>query len=309
MNFAKFDPHEYNQHFAHNSQEIRQGPLPTEKRTCNDICCLVTFFLIILLTIVLGAIMINDGKDFYKSIYGGSGTKTDMSGLASVFSTQGGIIVGMFFLSLVLAVAFMFLLKAFPKCMVYSMIGLIYLVFIALIILGIVNGIWWMVISFAVGLLLISCMLYCFRRQLQTGIMLLKVAATFLSEKPTVYIAPLYPLAFAILFFIFWIAAIVAELYYLSLKSELAKTDSTVSTSKENAFIVIWIVIFIFMITFFSYVQTYLIATCCSFWYYGIQDNYCFRGALNMNRFHLGSITFGALIITVLTVLRRLANQ
>ena len=28
MNSAKFDPQEYNQHFAKNSQQIRAGPVP-----------------------------------------------------------------------------------------------------------------------------------------------------------------------------------------------------------------------------------------------------------------------------------------
>lgn len=125
--------------------------------------------------------MLSDGKDFYYSVYQGSGTKTDMSGLASVFSTQGGIIIGMFFMSLALAIGFLFLIKAFPKCVVYTMIVLIYLVFAALIVLGIVNGIWWMVVTFAVSLLLITCMLWCFWGHIRTGIVLLKVAGTFLS--------------------------------------------------------------------------------------------------------------------------------
>lgn len=63
------------------------------------------------------------------------------------------------------------------------------------------------------------------------------------------------------------------------------------------------------MVEFLYYVQTYLIATSCSYWYYGIEDNYCLKGSLTMNRFHLGSMTFGALLITVLTILKQMANQ
>ena len=154
--------------------------------------------------------MLSDGRQFYYEIFNGSGTKTDISGLSSVFSTQGGIIVGMFFLAIVLSILFMFLIKKFPKCMVYSMIVMIYLVFIALIVLGIINQIWWMVASFAISLLVITCILFCFRSSLSTGIVLLQVASTFLSEKPSVYIAPLYPLIFAIIFFVFWITALTA---------------------------------------------------------------------------------------------------
>lgn len=171
---------------------------------------MVTFALIILAAAVIGAIMISDGRQFYYEAFYGSGTKTDMSGLASVFSSQGGIIVGMFFFSIALAMVFVFLLKKFPKCMVYSMIVLIYLVFITLIVLGIINSIWWMVITFAVTLLVMSCMLFCFRDKIRTGILLLEVTTTFMTEKPSVVIAPLYPLVFSIIFFVFWIAAMIA---------------------------------------------------------------------------------------------------
>lgn len=133
-----------------------------------------------------------------------------MSGLASVFSTQGGIIVGMFFFSIALAIIFVLLLKNFPKCMIYSMIGLIFCVYVALIILGIINQIWWMVIVFGITIIITAILLYCFRNQLQTGILLLYVATTFLSDKPSAYLAPLYPLIFGIMFFIFWICAIIA---------------------------------------------------------------------------------------------------
>lgn len=152
--------------------------------------------------------MINDGKDYYQSVFN-KNSQTDISGVSIAFSTQGGIIVAMFFLSLVLAIIFLFMVKKFPKCMIYSLIIVFYLVLIALIILGIVNGIWWMVATFGVILLVISCVLYCFRSRILTGILLLKVAADFISERPSVYLAPLYPLVFAIIFFIYWVAAMV----------------------------------------------------------------------------------------------------
>lgn len=57
------------------------------------------------------------------------------------------------------------------------------------------------------------------------------------------------------------------------------------------------------MMQFFSYVLTYFISTCCSYWYYGFEVNYCFKSAITMNRFHIGSLTFGAIIITIITIL------
>ncbi len=139
MAYPKINAQECNQHFETKSKEIRAGPVPSSHRSCNDICCLITFILIVIGAGVIGSIMISDGRQFYHDAFYGTGTKVDISGLASVFSTQGGIIAGMFCLSIILAILFVFLLKMFPKCMVYSMIGLIYITFIALIVVGIIK--------------------------------------------------------------------------------------------------------------------------------------------------------------------------
>lgn len=124
--------------------------------------------------------MISDGKLYYEQFFNRN-SQTDISGVSVAFSTQGGIIVAMFFLSIILAIIFLFMVKKFPKCVIYSLIILFYCVLIALIILGIVNGIWWMVATFGVLILVVTCVLYCFRDRIQTGILLLKVAADFIS--------------------------------------------------------------------------------------------------------------------------------
>lgn len=62
---AKFDISSYDEHFNETSQGIRAGPVPNEKRSCNDLCCVVTFVLIILATLIIGAIMISDGKPYF----------------------------------------------------------------------------------------------------------------------------------------------------------------------------------------------------------------------------------------------------
>lgn len=139
----------------------------------------------------------------------------DMAGLSSAFSTQGGIIVGMFFFSLVLAILYIFLIKTFARCMVYTMIILIFLCYAALIVFGAINKLWWMVIVFGIAVILTALMLWCFWGRIQTGILLLQVTSAFLSKKPTVYLSPLYPLIFGIMFFVYWVVAMIAELYYL----------------------------------------------------------------------------------------------
>lgn len=111
----------------------------------------------------------------------------------------------MFVLSLVIAIAFLLLLKNFPGCMVYTMIVLIIILFVALIVLGIVYEIYGLSIGFGIALLILIIVLFCFRDKIKTGILLLKVAADFLTEKPSVYLAPFYPMLMGTIFFAFWV--------------------------------------------------------------------------------------------------------
>lgn len=97
--------------------------------------------------------------------------------------------------------------------MVYGMIILTLLAFVALIIIGIVYEIWGLVIAFAILLVVMLIVLWCFWTKLKIGIMLLEVAAEFITEKPSVYIAPLYPLLMGILFFAFWAVSFTAVAY------------------------------------------------------------------------------------------------
>lgn len=61
---------------------------------------------------------------------------------------------------------------------------------------------------------------------------------------------------------------------------------------------------FVFMTEFLYYVMTFLIATACANWYYDIEDNYYTTGVGRINRFHIGSLTFGAIIITIINLIK-----
>ena len=65
----------------------------------------------------------------------------------------------------------------------------------------------------------------------------------------------------------------------------------------------------VFMGYFLNYIETFLIATACAFWYYDIQQSYCGTGIKRVNRYHLGSLTFGAIIVAIINLLRKLASQ
>lgn len=123
---------------------------------------------------------------------------------------MAGTIIGMLVLSILIAIIFVLLLKKFPACMVYGMIALIFIVLIAVIILGFVVSNYWLSIICVVILLFLALFLFCYREKLKLGILLLEVAADFITEKPTVYIAPLYPLIMSLLFCLFWVFSFIA---------------------------------------------------------------------------------------------------
>ena len=121
-----------------------------------------------------------------------------------------GIVGGMLAFTFILAIVFLILVSKFPKCMIYTGLVLAAIILVALGIALLASG----VIIGAVmifGLLALSaCLLYCFREQLEQGIVLLKVTGDFLLEKPTVFLAPFFVGIFVVIFFLFWVASLVA---------------------------------------------------------------------------------------------------
>jgi hypothetical protein len=89
------------------------------------------------------------------------------------------------------------------------MILAIFVVYVLLIVFGVINRIWWMVGVFGVMLVLNVLLLWCYWSKIQMGILLLELATTFLTEKPSAYFAALYTFIFTIVFFVFWCAALI----------------------------------------------------------------------------------------------------
>lgn len=112
--------------------------------------------------------------------------KYSSDSFGATFSKVVGIVVGMIALSVVLSVIFVFLCAKFPKCVVYTAIVVTFLVYLAIIILGFIIQQYALAIVFIVILLLNACMLYCLRRQIKIGIVLLGVSGTFMTERPSV---------------------------------------------------------------------------------------------------------------------------
>ena len=69
----------------------------------------------------------------------------------------------------------------------------------------------------------------------------------------------------------------------------------------------LWYVIGVFWGFFLFYSMVFLVASACAYWYYQSEDNSVLRGINNI-KYHLGSICFGSIVITIVTVLRMMAS-
>ena len=54
--------------------------------------------------------------------------------------------------------------------------------------------------------------------------------------------------------------------------------------------------------------MVFLVASACAYWYYQSQDNSVLKG-FNHLKYHIGPITFGGIIITIITMARILATH
>eukprot|EP00919_Chromeraceae_sp_WS-2016_P066568 GHVR01157501.1.p1 GENE.GHVR01157501.1~~GHVR01157501.1.p1 ORF type:complete len:208 (+),score=-18.05 GHVR01157501.1:283-906(+) len=204
----------------------------------------------------------------------------------------------MLWLSIALSIIFILLCKAFPKCVVYSMIVLTFLVYIALIIVGIVVKSYALSAVFGVILLLNICILYCYWEYIEVGIVLIKVSGDFITAKPSIYFIAGISLLINLIFEIIWIFA------WLGIYSKISKSSDD---SVWPIISYVWYAMGIFFGFFLYYCMVFLIAMAVAFWYYQ-QDQSVLHGFTFLRK-HIGSITFGAIVITLIKIARQLAQQ
>jgi len=207
----------------------------------------------------------------------------------------------MLFLSIFLSVGFIFMCKMFPKCMVYSMIIGTLLVYIGLIIFGIVIESYAISAVFGIMLIINLIILWCYWSRIQIAIVLLEVSGIFIFEKPAVYGISGLVTFMSLIYLIFWVAALLAA----SGESSAATTEN--EQTQWTVIIAVWWVIYIFFAYFLYYCLVYLIASAAAYWYYQNPEKGILVGFGNM-RYSIGSMTFGSIIITIITVMRILAG-
>lgn len=114
-------------------------------------------------------------------------------------------------------------------------------------------------------LLIYGLVLYCFRRKIQTGIVLIKVATNFMANRPSIFITPLIKVILSIIIGIFWLFSISVMIYISNKQSEMGEDPTTVNVLTGVLFL-FWL----FFLFFLYYMMVFTIAVSCAFWYYGV---------------------------------------
>jgi hypothetical protein len=132
---------------------------------------------------------------------------------------------------------------------------------------------------------------------MNVGLKLLACASRFIVEKPAVYVILLMCLVLNAAYIVFWVFS------WLGVYS----TGSIYNNDTYKILTIVWYVDAIFWGFFLYYCMVFLIASACAYWYYQSESNSVLRGINNI-KYHLGSICFGSIIITLITMLRILAS-
>lgn len=66
---------------------------------------------------------------------------------------------------------------------------------------------------------------------------------------------------------------------------------------------------YIFMAIFFYYVLSFLISTACAMWYFNLEENYFCIATSRINRNHIGSFSFAALLLALVRFMQLIINN
>ena len=206
---------------------------------------------------------------------------------------------------MVVSLLYILLIKLAPKgmimVMIFSSLGLIGL----LCLIGIIIQNYALAITMGIMLLIYTCILVCFRKKIQTGIVLVKVATNFISEKPIIFLTPIIKIFLTILFVVFWG-------YTMSLMIQKGNWQDDHQQDSTGARVLtgVWILFWLFYNFFFYYMMVFTVAVTCAFWYYNVNDKNPIKTAYQwMYKSALGAITFAALLISIITFARLIIDS
>lgn len=144
---------------------------------------------------------------------------------------------------------------------------------------------------------------YCFKKHLKTAIVMVKVTGTFLNEKPIVYTIPFLITIFTFIFTVVWVGSIVGLVVVGTSDPPPLSLNTLYSLYTTQAFI------YAFATLFTYYVTVFLVASAVAVWYYQVKDKTVCSGFGWLFKGHLGSLTFAALVIIIIKMLKEKAKN
>ena len=150
-------------------------------------------------------------------------------------------------------------------------------------------------------------MFCCYKEQFDAAIVLLKVTGNFLREKPSVLLAPIFVMFISYFYFAFWLISFIG----IQLDRKSWTTTSSNGSSEEqyhadyHDFVsIFWLFLNVFYSYFLYYVMVFLIAIATAMWYFTLEGNYILKGLSYIWNAHIGSLTFAAMIVAVINMLK-----
>lgn len=275
-------------------------------RGCTDICCLVTFFVLLLGFIGLGAYFIYGYNQVTAALQLLSPGTPALPGFGpTTIGPFAGIVIGMIFFSVLLAIGFVFLAKSCPKCMVWGLIAFSVLLFVVVAAAGFAIQNWALGAVFAVIAAIYGLILFCcLRGHIDTSIILVKCTGEFLTAKPQVYLIGLIVGLITAGFSLYWLFG------YMGILTMTAYAIDPFNPDASTIFQAVYWVLYLFFTYFFYFVTVFLIGASVSLWYYKVDNVSMLGTALKWCVMsHIGSITFGAILITIIRIIRSIVSE
>ena len=187
--------------------------------------------------------------------------------------------------------------------MVYLTMALSLVIFAALAVYGIIIGEIWLTISMAITLLVYLLVLICLWKKIAIGIVLVQLSTRFMSEKPSVFLAPIANIIITFIIALFW--SISMSITIANLNQE---QDAGNDGGKEIGFIVFYSFMWLFYMFLCYYIMTFTIAVVCSHWYYNIRGNGITTAYKWIFTKQFGSLVFAAILVAIVTFARMIVE-
>jgi hypothetical protein len=188
--------------------------------------------------------------------------------------------------------------------MVYGVVILVSLIFVAAALVMFFIGVALIAILLIVVMALyLFLMFYCFKKHLKTAIVMVKVSGTFLTERPMVYVIPAIMGLITLIFTVLWASSITGLVILL------LANPPPLSYSTTESIITIQGFAYTFFTFFSYYVMVFLVASCVAVWYYQSERSMLGSGIRWLMKGHIGSITFAALMITIIKMVKTMVKK